>query len=143
MLDHRGAGREFVKPIAWIAIGVLAAACVHEEEMGAPYPAPIEAAKAEYVADCAPSKPHFDKDLIFNADFNGDGLADFVVNGFAYRCRGDTPFCGSAGCDVQVFLSQDETWVQSFRGHLRERPHLEEFNGRTTLSGWQGRLDPD
>jgi hypothetical protein len=41
-----------------------------------------------------------------NADFNGDGRPDYVLDTFAFSCAGaEPPFCGSGGCNVDVILS--------------------------------------
>jgi hypothetical protein len=86
------------------------------------------------VRDCAPDVPQFAPALIQTADLNGDGVNDYVLSAFAYSCRGDSPYCGSAGCEVQIFLSAPgQLLEQRFSGHLQEPPRIVRRGGTAML----------
>ena len=97
-------------------------------------------ARQTFIDDCRPDAPDFGRDLILRADLNGDAQDDYVVNGFAYQCRKDTPFCGSAGCEAQVFLSAPGDGLeQRFDGWLEEPPRVVRRKGKPALVSGAGR----
>jgi hypothetical protein len=100
----------------------------------------VRDARQIFVDDCKPDAPVFGRDLVLKADLDGDAQDDYVVNGFAYQCRKDTPFCGSAGCEVQVFLSAPGGVLeQRFDGWLEEPPRIVRRNEKPALVSGAGR----
>lgn len=55
-------------------------------------------------------------------DFNGDGAEDWIVDFSKFGCSGAAnPFCGSAGCSLQIFLwSSGSTWRSVFDGVVQQ-----------------------
>lgn len=82
------------------------------------------------------------------ADFDGDGLPDYVFNGYGVSCaQGINPFCGASNCTVDVQLSSRgyeivESWIglefgidESVDGRLGYRRSA---NGSGPLMVWNG-----
>lgn len=72
-----------------------------------------------------------------SADFNGDGVDDYVLSGGALYCgeNGGHPFGGSAGSPVGVWLSQpDGSWKQAddVGGYMQEW-ELVQRNGKPAI----------
>ncbi len=132
----RGLRSAFALACAWL----LASCVTAQTESKLALPSAVADAHQVYIDDCKPDAPAFGRDLILRADLNGDGQDDFVLNGAAYRCRGDTPYCGSAGCETQVFLSVPGGLLeQRFSGHVQEPPRIVWRNGKPALVSGAGR----
>lgn len=130
-----------LKPLA-LSIPLLLSACTTQAPIveGA-LPPLVRDARQTFIDDCRPDAPKFGRDLILRADLNGDAQDDYVVNGFAYQCRKDTPFCGSAGCEVQVFLSAPGGGLeQRFDGWLEGPALLMRAGAKTSLYSGVGKL---
>lgn len=134
-----GAAKQ-LKPFAF-AIALCLTACASQPPITTEaLPPLVRDARQIFVDDCKPDAPVFGRDLILRADLNGDAQDDYVVNAFAYQCRNDTPFCGSAGCEVQVFLSDSGGGVeQRFDGWLEEPPRIVASDGAARLISGAGR----
>ncbi len=114
-------------------------ACATTPNVNAPLPREVRAARQAFVDDCKPDAPVFASDLILQADLNGDGRDDYVVNGFAYQCRKDTPYCGSAGCEVQIYMSAPAGLLeQRFDGYLQEPPRVSRRLGKAQIIAGAG-----
>ena len=125
---------------AFAACAVALNGCVTTPIEQAPLPPEVQDARQAYADDCRPDAPVFGGDLILKADLNGDEESDYVVNGFAYQWRKDTPFCGSAGCEVQVFLSAPGGGMeQRFDGWLEEPPRIVTQKGEPRIVSGAGR----
>ena len=121
-------------------IALILAGCATMPAADAPLPTELHDARAVYAEDCKPDAPVFARDLILRADLNGDGRDDYVVNAAAYQCRGDTPYCGSAGCETQIFMSAPGGVLeQRFSGHVQEPPRIVRRNGKPALVSGAGR----
>ncbi len=125
-----------------IASAMTLAACATTAPTNTtPLPREVRAARQAFVDDCKPDAPVFGSDLVLQADLNGDGRDDYVVNGFAYQCRNDTPYCGSAGCEVQIFMSAPMGLLeQRFDGWLQEPPKIVRATGKPALVSGVGKL---
>lgn len=123
-----------------VAAAMLLSSCATPQTIAAEsLPDPVRAARAVFVEDCKSDAPIFGRDLILKADLNEDGQDDYVVSAFAYQCRGDTPYCGSAGCEAQIFLSAPGGFFeQRFSGHLQEPPRVVRRNGKPALVSGAG-----
>lgn len=62
-------------------------------------------------------KPGFQR----SADFNGDGVADYVIDWSQATCSGRGPniFCGSSGCTLDVFVSGPGGHKQGYSDTVR------------------------
>lgn len=132
----RGSTSAFALACAWL----LASCVTPQPEAKLALPSAVADARQAYVDDCKPDAPVFTRALILQADLNGDGQDDYVLNGAAYRCRGDTPYCGSAGCETQILISAPGGLLeQHFSGHLQEPPRIVRRNGKPALVSGAGR----
>lgn len=73
-------------------------------------PAPIEAIIAGYASQCHQLGGALiagaDRPQIMTADFDGDGMPDYVLNPQNLRCSvAATAFCGNGGCQITIALS--------------------------------------
>lgn len=104
----------------WIAMGHPAPAGLTQMLAGAmpstPSPAPAQPATpsdlppiiAQRVSQaCGSAGYTFDHGLgLGQADFDGDGLMDYIFSGYGLRCyQGLNPYCGASNCTVDVLLS--------------------------------------
>ncbi len=84
-------------------------------------PNEIQGAVNETLKDC--KKPKFDKGYVSRKDINGDGRVDYVLDHNYFSCDGSNTFCGSAGCLIQIFISDGSEkyitaysdWAQDYR----------------------------
>lgn len=55
-------------------------------------------------------------------DLNGDGGEDWIVDFSKFDCSGSAnPFCGSAGCSLEIFFwSSGSTWRSVFDGVVQQ-----------------------
>ena len=59
--------------------------------------------------------------FVTNADLNGDGQPDYIVDLAALNCEGAwSAFCGSAGCPVTVWLSGPAGYFSGGGGYVQE-----------------------
>lgn len=84
------------------------------------YPTPIAQGMKTYTEDCKvfTADPGFAKK---NLDLNNDGLTDWVLDYEKAECDGtSSPYCGSAGCTFQVFLSKGAgDWEVAYESPVR------------------------
>lgn len=70
---------------------------------------------------CRPDKVTLDQGFMTRKDVNGDGVPDYVLNYGAFRCgESSTLFCGSAGCQTQVFASVGGAFAKVFDSTVQE-----------------------
>ena len=68
-------------------------------------PQPVQAVIDDIGQDCQP--PVTVKDGFVTAkDINGDGTADYILDFGRVSCAGMASFCGTAGCETQLFVSE-------------------------------------
>jgi hypothetical protein len=82
-------------------------------------PAKIEAASSEAFGACleAGGTPSAGAEFLTEAELNGDGAPDFVMNLMGLNCENAASlFCGSAGCPVTVWLSGPGGYSQGWSG---------------------------
>jgi len=97
------------------------------------YPTSIARGMRTYTEDCKvfTADPGFAKrDL----DLNGDGLTDWVLDYEKAECDGTSmPYCGSAGCTFQVFLSKGAgDWDVAYESPVRGHKYVER-GGKTVV----------
>lgn len=84
-------------------------------------PPEIAKVQAEIRETCggrATFKPGFRR----TADFNGDGRPDYLLDYGESECVGGTmtnPFCGSAGCTLDILVSDGGGYRQAFGDNVR------------------------
>lgn len=90
--------------IVAIAAGLLMAQAARAQEL----PPAVQAERDQAAQDCSDAggrmttRPGY----IRTADFNGDGIPDFVLDQNQLVCRGaESTFCGTGGCAIEVFIS--------------------------------------
>jgi hypothetical protein len=97
-------------------------------------PAEIAKVRAEIRDTCggrATFKPGFQR----TADFNGDGRPDYLLDYSQSACVGGiatNPFCGSAGCTLDILMSSEAGYRQAFGDNVRGWS-LAEAGGRSVL----------
>ena len=89
-------------------------------QAAAPRLAGVAEAKKELEESCSGRityKPGFQR----SADFNGDGVPDYVIDWSQAACSGRGPnlFCGSAGCALDVFVSGSGGYRQGYSDTVR------------------------
>ncbi|WP_332694566.1 hypothetical protein [Bosea sp. (in: a-proteobacteria)] len=88
----------------------------------APVPPEVATVQAAIEAQCggkASFKPGFQR----VADFNGDGLPDYLLDYGAAECVGGemvNPFCGSGGCTLDIFVSAADGYRQAYGDNVRD-----------------------
>lgn len=107
-----------------LALGLVAAFLAQAAVAAAPGAGlrPVDAHKARLLAACREaggsglvSQPGFAR----RADLNGDGKPDLVLDSRYLDCRGAaqaSPFCGTGGCGLAVFVSTRAGLVKAFDG---------------------------
>lgn len=76
-------------------------------------PQPVQAAITAQKKACAPEKVTLKTGFVTKKDINGDGVDDFIIDYGAFQCGNSTSyFCGSAGCETQVFASSSGGYVK-------------------------------
>ncbi len=88
-----------------------------------------------------------EKGFITRKDINGDGRPDFVLDYEAFTCDGDRrAFCGSLGCETQVFASLPNGAYAKVVDDNVKRIEFREVQGRPVmvvgLPGFACRKDP-
>lgn len=75
--------------------------------------------KAKLVRECAEigEKPNFGKRFVTSGDFNGDSKRDYVFDYGQTNCG--RLFCGSAGCVVEIHISDGNGHREVFSENLR------------------------
>jgi hypothetical protein len=105
-------------------------------------PPPIEAATAENFAACrdAGGTPSTGPEYLTEADLNGDGTPDYVMNLVGLTCENAVSyFCGSAGCPVTVWLSGPGGYSQAWSNYAQGI----ELQGQTVVAYLHGQFcDP-
>ena len=85
-------------------------------------PAEIAKVRAEIEETCggrATFKPGFQR----TADFNGDGRPDYLLDYSQSACAGGimtNPFCGSAGCTLDILISSGTGYRRAFGDNVRD-----------------------
>jgi hypothetical protein len=112
---------------AFAGLVFLATACSGPQAT-APLPPEVEAAIAEARGMCTSMEGELlpataEAPWTRLGDFNADGQQDFVLDYAGFQCTtAASLFCGSAGCSVEVFMSQPDG------GHTRTGAgNFEEF----------------
>ena len=52
--------------------------------------------------------PRIRPELVAEKDINGDGVKDYILDYGYFDCDGFVMFCGTGGCQTQVFASLDD-----------------------------------
>ncbi|MCZ8316990.1 hypothetical protein [Phreatobacter sp.] len=90
--------------LAAAAFGLL---LVHEAP-GQDLPPAVQAERDQAARDCrdAGGQMAIRPGYVRTADFNGDGVPDYVLDQNQLVCRGaESTFCGTGGCAIEVFIS--------------------------------------
>jgi len=85
-------------------------------------PEVIRHATAESFAACrdAGGRPELTPDYQIEADLNGDGQPDYIIDLAGLNCVGAASFfCGSAGCPVSAYLSTPDGYRPVHFGHAQ------------------------
>jgi hypothetical protein len=85
-------------------------------------PARVEAASSEAFGACleAGGTPSAGAEYLTEAELNGDGVPDFVMNLAGLNCENAASlFCGSAGCPVTVWLSGPVGYFEGWSGYAQ------------------------
>ncbi len=97
-------------------------------------PAEVAAARGAIRQECggeARFKPGFQR----IADLNGDGRPDYLLDYGEMECVGGdipNPFCGSAGCTLDIFVSTEDGYRQAY-GDIVRAWSLANARGRAVL----------
>lgn len=83
-------------------------------------PAEVQRLRAETNRECA-GRATFGPKFQQTADFNGDGVADYVIDMGETQCPsgGMNQHCGSGGCTVMIFLSEGANHRRVFTDTIR------------------------
>jgi hypothetical protein len=91
--------------IVMLALGVLLLPVAAFAQPPRNLPPNAQAALEESVKACD-KKVTFKTGFVTEKDINGDGIKDYILDYGAFLCGEDEGyFCGSAGCQTQVFAS--------------------------------------
>lgn len=72
-------------------------------------PKPVLEAVEKNNKECTEGKPAYTQGFLSTRDINGDGKPDYVLNYEHYKCGDiETLFCGTGGCQTEIFASDDE-----------------------------------
>jgi hypothetical protein len=96
---------------ALLALAFVAPAHAQRKQVALPsnLPKPVQEAIENNNKECTEGKPAFVAGFLTTRDINGDGKPDYVLNYEHYRCGDiETLFCGSGGCQTEIFASNDE-----------------------------------
>lgn len=89
---------------------------------GQDLPAPIQELTDGNMAACreAGGTPRLTPDHARSADLNGDGRPDYLIDLAGLDCENAwSYFCGSAGCPVSVWVSEDDGWKEIWGGYAQ------------------------
>ena len=82
---------------------------------------PVAEALADNQASCEGQVAEVREGFVLNADVDGDGLNDAILNWGALRCDGSTFYCGSGGCRQDIWLARPEgRWQLLLRDRIQE-----------------------
>ncbi|MBN4096879.1 MULTISPECIES: hypothetical protein [Methylobacterium] len=78
-------------------------------------PPPVAASAARAEASCGSEPATLKPGFITRQDVNGDAVPDFILDFAAVQCGDDgSAACGTAGCEMQVFASTTDGFVDAF-----------------------------
>ena len=82
---------------------------------------PVADALADNQASCEGQIAEVSEGFVRNADVDGDGMNDAILNWGALRCDGSTLYCGSGGCRQEIWLATPEgRWRLLLRDRIDE-----------------------
>ncbi len=85
-------------------------------------PAEIAKVRAE-IRDTCGGRANFKPGFQRTADFNGDGQPDYLLDYSQSECVGGimtNPFCGSAGCTLDILISSGTGYRRAFGDNVRD-----------------------
>jgi hypothetical protein len=84
--------------------------------------------------ECTEGKPAFKQGFLSTRDINGDGKPDYVLNYEHYQCGDiETLFCGTGGCQTEVFASDGEGGYVHVWDKLAQRIQFRIVNKRPAM----------
>ena len=97
-------------------------------------PAPVKAAIEESRKSCVDGEEFStDRAFIVRRDINGDGVKDFLLDYGHARCgEFASVFCGTGGCNTQVFASAHGEYVKVLDHHVL-KVRFERAKGRPAM----------
>jgi hypothetical protein len=97
-------------------------------------PKPIAEAIDRNNKECTEGKPAFRQGFLSTRDINGDRKPDYVLNYEHYRCGEiETLFCGTGGCQTEVFASDGEGGYVHVWDKLAQRIQFRTVNKRPAM----------
>ncbi len=97
-------------------------------------PKPVQEAIDKNNKECTEGKPAFRQGFLTTRDINGDGKPDYVLNYEHYRCGEiETLFCGTGGCQTEVFASDGDGGYVHAWDKLAQRIQFRTVNKRPAM----------
>ncbi len=79
--------------------------------------------------DCEQPVRSIKRSAIRIFDFNGDGIADYVID-YGEIC---SAYCGTGGCTHDIWVSQGTTWAKALSANIRDIESVGKVGGKTVL----------
>ena len=95
---------------------------------------PVQEAIDKNNKECTEGKPAFMQGFLTTRDINADGKPDYVLNYEHYRCGEiETLFCGTGGCQTEVFASDGDGGLVHVWDKLAQRIRFRTIHKRPAM----------